>query len=112
MEQNNIKATLTAHGFRDCSEEYKDSYLTKGIKTSLVDTCLANTSGSAVLCDDSVSAARHVADFIVIMKYRDPGSNSNISDVNTDQGGGGGQGRGGGPGHGGRGGGGGNSCGV
>ena len=72
----------------------------KDIKTSLVDTCLSNISRSAALCDDSAAAARHVGNFLVIMKSRDPGSNRKILGVDTDQGGGGRRGYGGGPGRG------------
>ena len=57
-----------------------------------------------VLRYDFSAAARHVADFLVIMKSRDPGSNINISGVDTDQGGGMGWGCGGVPGRGGQGG--------
>ena len=65
----------------------------KGIKTNLVDTFLANMSGSAALCDGFSAAARHVSDFIVIMKSCGPGINNNILGIDTDKGGGGGWGR-------------------
>ena len=111
MGQHNIKATLAAHGFTDWSEAQKVRYFIKGIKTNLVRSCLANISGSAALLDDFAAAARHVAEFLVIMKSHDPERNCNILGVDTDRGGGGGRGRGGGPGTGVRGGGGGRSCG-
>ena len=101
VEQNNIKATLTTHGFNDCSQAQKVSYLIKGIKTNLVYTCLTNASGSEFLCDDFALAARHVAEFLMIMKSRDLGSNHNILGVDTDQGGGSGRWREGRPGNGG-----------
>ena len=106
-----MKATLTAHRLHYWSEAQKFIYLIQSVKTDLGDTCLANTSGSVVLRYDFYAAARHVADFLVIMNSRDPGSNRNISGVDTDQCGGRVRGYGGGPGRGGRGGVGGRSCG-
>ena len=47
VEQHNIKATLTSHGSNNLPEAKKVCYLIKGIKTNLVDTCLANISGLA-----------------------------------------------------------------
>ena len=88
---------MNSHGFNDWSEAQKVRYLIKGINTNLVDTYLANISGSAALCYDFASEARHVADFIVIIKSLEPGRNRNILGVDTDRGGGGGRGCGGGP---------------
>ena len=84
VEQHNIKATLTAHGFNDWSEVQKIFHLNKVIKTNLVNTCPANISRSASLRDDFSAAARHVAEFLVIMKSCDPGSNLHILVVDTD----------------------------
>ena len=92
--QNNIKATLTAHGFNDWSEAQKVIYLIKSIKTNIVEHFPSNISGSAVLRDDFVAAAHHVAEFVVIVSSLDHGINHNISGVNTEQGDGSGQGRG------------------
>ena len=75
VEQHNIKATLTAHGFNDWSEVQKNFHQNKVIKTNLVNTCPENISRSASLRDDVSAAAWHVDDFLVIMKYRDPGIN-------------------------------------
>ena len=100
VEQYNSNTTLNAHGFNDWSYAQKFHYLNKIIKTNFIDTCLANISRSAVLRGDFTTAARHVDDFLVIMKYCDPGINRNISGVDTNQGDGGGRGRGGGSGRG------------
>ena len=96
MDQHNVKDIMTAHGFNYWSEVQKVLYMINGIKTHLVDTFIANISGSSVLRDDFDAAACHVADFIVIMKSREPHINQNISGVDTEQGGGGGRGCGGG----------------
>ena len=85
MEHHTIKATMTAHGFNDWSEAHKVCYLIKVINTNIVDTCLSNISMSEVLCDDFSAAERHVANFLAIMNSPDPGSNRNISSVDTDQ---------------------------
>ena len=84
VEQQNIKSTLTSHGFNDWSEAQKVFYLIKGINTSIVDTCPDSISGSAALRDDFGVAAHHVTYFIVIMKSRDPGIYCNILGVVTD----------------------------
>ena len=102
--QHNVKATLTANGCNDWSEGQKVRYLIIVINTKIVGAFFANISGLEVLCDDFDVAARHVNDFLVIMNYRDPVINHNISDVENDQGDGSSRGRGGGPGRGGRGG--------
>ena len=83
MDYHNIKATLTSHGFNAWSEAQKVCYLIIGIKTNIVDTCLANISGSVALRDDFAAVVSHVDDFLVIMKYCDPGINRNISGVET-----------------------------
>ena len=98
VEHHNIKATLTSHGFNYWSETQKVLYFIKGINNNLINTFIANISGSATLRDDFAAAARHVADFIVIMKSCDTGSNCNISGVDTDREVGGGRGHGVGPG--------------
>ena len=105
VEQYNIKDTLTAHGFNYWSEAQKVRYLVKRIQINLVNTCPANISGSAALHDDLAAVARHVPDFLIIINFRDPCSNRNISGVDTDRDGGGGRGHIGGPGRGIRGGG-------
>ena len=84
MEQHNIKVTLTAHVFNDWSDPQKSFFFIKGIITNLVDNFLANISRSAALCDEFSAAERHVADFFVIIKSRDPGSNHNTSGIETD----------------------------
>ena len=84
VDQHNINATLTDHGFNDWSEAHKVIYLIKGIKTNLGDTCLANIREAVAICDYFVSAARHVAEFIVIMRSHNPSRNHNIKGVYTD----------------------------
>ena len=99
LERHNIKATMTAHGLNDWSEAQKVFYLIKRIKINIFETYIANSSGSADLHDEFSAAARYVADFLVIIKSHDPGSNRNILGVDTDQGGDGGWRSGEGPGH-------------
>ena len=97
VEHHNIKPTLTAHGFNGWSEAQKVWYLIKGINTNLVDTCIDSISRSVAFHDDFATAALNIAEFIVIVKSRDPGSNCNILGVYTDQRGGVGRRCGGGP---------------
>ena len=94
MEQYNIKPMVTSHGLNDWLEAQKVWYFIKGIKTNPVNNFLDNISRSAALRNIFAAEARHVVDFLVIMNYRNPGSNRNVLGVDTYQVGCGGRGRG------------------
>ena len=88
------KSSLVTHGFTDYTNAQKVCYLIDGINTANLETCIETITTNDALSEDFGRIARHIMDFLVRQKARNP--KRNISGVNTDQGGGGGKsGRGG-----------------
>ena len=86
VEQHNVKSSLVTYGFTDYTNAQKVLYLIDGIKTANLETCIETITTNDVLREYFGRAARHIMDFLVRQKARNP--NRNISGFNTDRGGG------------------------
>ena len=87
VDQHNVKSSLATHGFTDYNDAQKVRYLIDGIKTANIETCIETITTNDALREDFGRATRHIMDFLVIQKARNP--NHNISGVSTGRGGGG-----------------------